>query len=124
MPVTYVPSLKTKRMQDVIGEIDADAGPGSLEIGTVGMSAVLISFVLQKPSFTESGGVITLAGAPLTADGLANGNAAEARIRRGNGNMVVTGLSVGLTGSDIIINSVVVNSGQEMTIESGAITHS
>ena len=111
-------------MQAVITAIDANAAPGFIEIGTAGMAAVLCSITLSKPSFTETGGVITMAGAPKSGVAGASGTAANARIKDGGGNIIVSGLTVGTSGSDINLNSVSITSGQTITLSSATITHS
>ena len=65
MAVNYVTPLEATRMAAVITAIDVNAQPGLLEIGTTayGRRAVHPSR-FAKPSFTESGGVITMSGAP------------------------------------------------------------
>jgi hypothetical protein len=125
MTVSYASGLKTTRMQAVIAAIDAAAGNGYIEIGTAGMAAVLVTIALQKPSFTESGGVITMAGAPKS--GIATGTspvAAAARIRTSAAADVITGLTVGTAGSDINLNSTSITTGQTVTLTSGTFTHS
>ncbi len=124
MSVNYSSTLKSTRMQAVITAIDAGAGPGTLEIGTTAFASVLATITLADPSFTESGGVITMAGAPrsdTSAD--ATGTAAVARIKDSNGNVVVNNLSVGTSGTDIVLASTSLTAGQAVSISSGAITH-
>jgi hypothetical protein len=124
MTVSYIASLKTTRMGAVINAIDANASPGSIEIGTAGMAAVLCTIPLAKPSFSENGGVITMLGTPVSANGSATDTAAAARIKDGGGNMVVTGLTVGATqGFDIVLTSTAITSGQPVTLNSMTITH-
>ena len=111
-------------MQAVITAVDANAAPATLEIGTASMGAVLGIITLAKPSFTESGGVLTMAGAPKSGTASSTGTAAAARIKDGGGNVIVSGLTVGVSGSDINLGSVSVASGQQVTLSSGSITHS
>lgn len=124
MSVTYPTALKTIRMQAVRDAIDAGSGAGKLEIGTAGMALVLATITLADPASTVSGAVLTLAGMPksdTSAD--ASGTAAAARIRDSDNNDVVTGLTVGTSGTDIILDSVSITAGQTVTITSGTITH-
>jgi hypothetical protein len=123
LPVTYNSTLKSARMAAVITAIDANASPGTIEIGTAGMAAVLATITLSKPSFTESGGVITMAGAPKSGIAAGTGTAAAARIKEGGGTSVVTGLTVGTSGCDINLNGVSIVSGQTVTLSSGTISH-
>lgn len=122
MSVVYNPPTKSARMQAVIAAIDA-VGTGTIEIGTVQMAVVLASFALQHPSFTEANGIITLVGAPLKSTAVAGGTAAAARIKNGSGTIIISGLTVGLSGSDINLNAVALNTTEEVTIASGAISH-
>jgi hypothetical protein len=123
MPVSYAAGLKSTRMQAVIAAVDAN-GAGTLEIGTGGVSLVLAILALSLPSFAESNGIITMAGVPLSAIGSAMGNAASARIKDGSGNVIVSGLSVGTYGTDIVLDSVSITSGKTVTLMSFTITHS
>ena len=125
MTVSYVASLKTTRMVAVINAIDANASPGYIEIGSLGMTAVLCTLPLAKPSFSENGGVITMLGTPVSANGSATDTAAAARIKDGGGNIVATGLTVGATsGFDIVLTSTAITVGQPVTLNSMTITHS
>lgn len=121
MPVTYNATLKSARMGEVISAIDANASPGQLVI-TDGTN-VLVRIILADPSFTETGGVITMAGVPRSGDAIATGTASAARIEDGGGTSVVSGLTVATTGAEVNLNSVAISSGQTVTLNSGTITH-
>lgn len=124
MAVNYSTGLKTTRMAAVISAIDAHANPATIEICTAAFAAVLVTITLADPSFTESGGVITMAGAPKSGVAANTGTAAVARIKEGAGTTtIVNNLSVGTSGSDINLNSTSITSGQTVTITSGTITH-
>jgi hypothetical protein len=125
MTVSYIAALKSTRMQAVITSLDTGAGTAVLDIGTTSMAAVLVSITLAKPSFTESGGVLTMAGAPKSGTASASGTAAAARFRDAGGtNQTITGLTVGTSGTDIVLNSTSITSGQTVTMNSMTITHS
>lgn len=121
MAVTYNNALRSARMNAVIEHIDAGTGAANLII-TDG-SATLVTIPLADPSFTESGGVITMQGVPRSGDATATGTATAARIEAGGGTAVVTGLTVGTSGAEINLNSVAISSGQTVTLNSGTITH-
>ena len=123
MAVNYSSGLKTTRMAAVITAIDVHASPATIEICTAAFAAILCTITLTDPSFTESGGVITMAGAPKSGTAGNTGTAAVARIKEGGGTVVVNNLSVGTSGSDINLNSTSITSGQTVTITSGTITH-
>ena len=124
MAVSYAAGLKDARMNAVVSAVDSNASPGTLEIGTTGMSTVLLAITLQKPSFSEASGVITMLGVPLTGTASNSGNAAAARFKDGSGAVQISGLTVGTSGADVIINTVAVTSGQTITVQSALITHS
>ena len=124
MAVNYSTGLKTTRMTAVIDAIDAGSGPGTLEICSAAFAAVLATIILDDPSFTVSGAVITMAGVPrsdTSAD--ATGTAAVARIKDSDGNVIINNLTVGVGTGDIQLNSVALSSGQTVTITAGTITH-
>ena len=54
----------------------------------------------------------------------ATGTAALAEFRNSSGGVIVSGLTVGSSGTDIIISSTSITSGQTVTVNSGSITHS
>jgi len=125
LTVSYIASLKSTRMQAVATAIDAQAPPATLEIGTAAMAAVLVIITLNNdPSFLESAGVLTMQGTPKSGTAIGNGTAAAARIKDGAGTAIVTGLTVGTSGSDINLNSTSITSGQTVTISSATISHS
>jgi hypothetical protein len=125
MSVSYVSTLKSTRMQDVINAIDGNAaGPGTLEIGTAAMALVLASIALGLPSFTESGGTITMNGVPASANASNSGTAANARIKDGGGNIIASNFTVGTSSADIILDNITIVSGQTITLTSATITHS
>lgn len=124
MAVTYTNAVKTARMTAVRDQIDLGAGAGVLQIGTTGMATVLAEFTLNDPSGTISNGVLTLSGFPKSdTSANATGTAAAARIRDSNATDVVTGLTVGTSAADIILDSVSITSGQTVTLNSATITH-
>jgi hypothetical protein len=122
MAVTYTTAVKNARLSAVVTQIGST---GVLEIGTTGMATVLATIALDATAGTASGGVLTFSGFPksdTSAD--ATGTAAAARIRTAPGGTdIVTGLSVGTSGSDINLNSTSIASGQTVTISSASITH-
>ena len=125
MAVIYSTAAKNARLTAVANTIDGGSGPGVLQIGTAGMAVVLADITLADPCATVSGGVLTFSGFPRSdTSANANGTAAAARIRDSAGNDVITGLTVGLTGSgaDIIFESVSFNVGEVITLNSATIT--
>jgi hypothetical protein len=124
MAVNYRATLKTSRMQAVLTDIDNNAAPAKLQIFNAAFALKLAEITLQKPSFSLAGAVLTLLGVPLSdtsAD--ATGTAALARIVDGGGTTIVDNLSVGTSGTDIVLNSTALTAGQTVTITAGTITH-
>lgn len=121
---TYSAATKTARMTAVRDQADAGAAAGKLEIGPTGMASVCVTITLNDPSGTISGSVLTLSGFPKTVAASGTCTAGEARIRDSNNNDVVTGLTVGTSGSNINLNNTSINSGQNVTINaSPTLTH-
>lgn len=125
MAVNYRASLKATRMQAVLDDIDNHASAAKLQIWNAAFASKLAEITLGDPSFSRSAAVLTLLGVPLSdtsAD--ATGTAALARIVDGGGTTIVDNLTVGTSGTDIILNSTSLTAGQTVTITAGTITHS
>lgn len=124
MAVVYPVALKNTRMTSVRDAIDAGAGAGVLQIGTTAFATVLAEITLADPSGTIATGVLTLSGMPRSdTSANATGTAAEARIRDSNGTDVITGLTVGTAGTNIVLNTVSIVAAAIVEITSGTITH-
>ena len=134
MAVDYQNAVKTNRLNVVNDAINSKSfvagsgagSAGSLVIGTSALSGatgVLATVTLQNPAATISGSVLTLAGVPLSVAATDTGTAALAEIRDNAGNAIVSGLTVGTSGTDIIISSTAISSGQTIQVNSGTITH-
>ena len=121
MAVNYSTAVKNARLDAVVTAIGVS---GKLEIGTAGMGTVLAEISLNSTAGTTSGGVLTFSGFPKSdTSANASGTAAAARIRDGSNVDVITGLTVGTSGTDIILDTTSIVSGQTVTITSAAITH-
>ena len=134
MTISYSNTVKDNRLNvvnDAVNSKTYAAGTGGGSAGTLvigtsslsGATGVLATITLQNPAFTEASQVLTLAGIPLSAVASAGGTAAKAEIRNNAGTVIVGGLSVGTSGSDINLNSTAISSGETVTISSGTITH-
>lgn len=127
MAVNYDNPTKQLRMQDVIDQIDAGAGPGTLEICTTAYAAVLAIFTCNDPCGTVTGpntDTITFSGLPKVVAAIATGVAAVARFKDSNGVVRVSGLTVGTSGTDVIISpSTTITSGQNVEWVGGTIVH-
>lgn len=122
MAIIYTTAVKNARLDAVIAAIGT---AGVLEIGTTGMGSVLATIPLANPAGTTSGAVLTFSGMPRSdtaAD--ATGIAAAARIRTATGGTdIVTGLTVGTSATDIVLDSVNITTGQLVSITAATITH-
>lgn len=134
MAVTYTSSLKTNRLNVVNDAINSKTfasgtglgAVGSLVIGTSALSGatgVLVTIPLQNPAATVSGSTLTIAGVPLSAVATATGTAALAEIRNNAGTTIVSGLTVGTSGTDVVISTTSITSGQTVQLNSGVINH-
>lgn len=123
MAVTYTTAVKNARLDAVTTAIGTT---GVLEIGTTGMGTVLATINLGNPAAAAaSGGVLTFSGFPRSDTSADNtGTAAAARVRTASGGTdIITGLTVGLSASDINLDSLSITAGQTVTINSATITH-
>lgn len=123
MAITYTTAVKTARMTAVRDQIDLGAGAGILKIRDSG-NVVLASITLADPSGTITNDVLTFSGFPrsdTSAD--ATGTANNAIITDSSGTTVISGLTVGLSASDIILDSLSITTGQTVTLNSATITH-
>ena len=126
MAVNYDSVTQTARMNATLARIDNSAAPATLEIGTAAMAAVLVVITLNDPSFSVSGtpAKLTMLGVPKSGTAGASGTAAAARIKDGSGTPIINGLTVGVSGADINLNSTAISNGQTVTVSTGTITHS
>jgi hypothetical protein len=124
MAVVYPNAVKIARMNAVT---TAAGSTAVLEIGTAGMASVLATIALANPiaGAATGAGLLTLSGFPRSDTSADNtGIAAAARIRTASGGTdIVTGLTVGTTGSDINLDSTNITAGQTVTLNSFTITH-
>jgi len=126
MSVVYDISLKNTRMSAVVSAID-NGGAGSLLFGTssgFGGANLLATITFNATCGTVSGGVLTFSGTPLVDSSAANtGTAAEGEVEDGVGHVVISGLTIGTSATDIVLSSTSIVSGQSVTITSAQITH-
>lgn len=125
MAVTYAAAVRTARLQQVLNAIDQDAGAGTLEIGTTGFASTLVTFTLVDPAGSVTGDTLTIDCDPdISATASATGTAAEARIKDNSGDIIVSGLTVGTSGTNLVISpSTSITSGQTVNLVSLTIAH-
>lgn len=105
--------------------ITGTAIAGQLVIGTSALSGatgVLATITIPTTAISVSAGVLTITG-PIGNNASATGTAAKAELRNGNGATIASGLTVGTTGTDVIINSTAISSGQYVQMNTSTITH-
>lgn len=119
MAVTYATAVKTAR---ITATRDHFAN-GTLEIGTAGMATVLATFGLSASGGTISTDTWTLVFDASTVSAGGTGTAAEARIKTSGAASDLTGLTVGTSGTDIVLDSTSITSGQNVTLSSATIQH-
>ena len=123
MGVIYASTLRTTRMTDVQTAIDAGAAAGFIEIGTAAMASVLATITLADPCGSVSGDVLTFTMPKSDTSADNTGTAAAARIKDSDGNIVVSGLTVGTSGTNVVLDSTSITSGQTVTLSSATLTH-
>lgn len=123
MAVVYAAALRTTRMNSVKDAIDVGSGAGKLKIGTSAMASVLATIALSDPCGSVSGDVLTFTMPHSDTSADATGTAAAAIITDSDDNTIVSGLTVGLSAANIILDSLSITSGQTVTINSGSLTH-
>jgi len=123
MSVVYNTTLKNTRMTDVVTAIDA-GGAGALKIGTAALAVILSTITFNATCGTVSGGVLTFSSTPLTdSSAAASGTAAAAKVVSGTPADIITGLTVGTSGTDVVFSSVSIVAGQPVTLTAASITH-
>jgi len=128
MAVTYSTAVKNTRLDAVTAAIDAGTGSpsaGSLQIGTTGMATVLAVIDFNSPTAAPAaaGGVLTFSMPQSDTAANATGTADAAIIVDSDGTTIVSGLTVGTSGADVILDSLSLTAGQTVTINSATITH-
>lgn len=124
MPVNYSTAAKAARLTAVLNLIDAGASPGKLKIRN-SSNTVLATLTLADPCGSVTDNVFTLDFDPDISDTSADasGTAHNAIITDSADTTVVSGLTVGTSGTDVILDSTSITAGQTVTITSGTITH-
>ena len=122
MSIVYTTAVKNARLNAVTTAIGTT---GVLEIGTTGMSTILATIPLANPAApAASSGVLTFTMPESDTSADATGTAAAARIRTATGGTdIITGLTVGTSAADVILDSLSITTGQTVTINSATITH-
>jgi hypothetical protein len=118
MAVTYNVAAKTARMT---ATRDYFAN-GTLEILTAA-DALIVAFGLNASGGTVSGAAWTLVFDANTVPATAGGTANKAQIKNASSAAHLTGLTVGTSGTDVILDNLVIATSQNVTLSSAVITH-
>lgn len=125
MSIVYSTATKTARMNAVVSAI---GNGGKLKILT-SADAVLATFALAATAGTVSDDLLTFSDANGGTAGILNttasgsGTAAKAIITTSGDVTVISGLTVGTSGTDMIVDNTNVATGQSITINSATIQH-
>jgi hypothetical protein len=126
MAVIYPNATKVARMNAVVTALGT---AGRLKLFTTG-DVLLATFTLANPAGTVGGaGVLTFSDANGGTAGILNttasaaGTATKASLTTSADVDVITGLTVGTSGADLILDNNVLALSQAVTINSAVITH-
>jgi hypothetical protein len=123
MALNYANSVKAARLAAVLTALNAGAAPGKLRIFTAAYASMLVEFDLDESDANVADNILALVDAPVTEAAVASGTAAIARLTDSDNNMVGEGLTVGTSGTDVIVDSTNITSGQNVTLNAANITH-
>lgn len=125
MSVDYNLAVRTSRLQQGINATDAGATNGVLRLLDSG-GTILSTLELARPSATAVNGVATFNGMSLIDPAAAaTGFATVARTEDGDGNIIISGLTVGAIGStsEIVMSPTnLITAGQTVAITAASIT--
>ena len=117
----YHINLKNDRMTAIVNRIGS---AGVVELLAADGTTVLVSLPLTTPAGTVSSGTVTFSGMPISAAATAAGIATTARIKNTTNNEVcISGLTVGTTGTNVIIDNSNIAVSQTCILNSLVITH-
>lgn len=127
MSVVYSQSLKNTRMNSVKTAIDAGSAAAKIQIanssGFGSATNILATITFNDPASTVTSDVLTFSGLPVSANASFTGTATQARIVDSDLNVVISGLTVGTSGTNIVLNTASIEAGQLVRLDSGTITH-
>ena len=124
MSVIYGTAIRTARMTAVHTAINQGTGAGKLKIYTTAKGSLLATLTLADPAGAVSGDVLTFDCTPaLSATAGNSGTAAVAEITDSDDAIIVSGLTVGTSGTNVVLDSVSITSGQTVSITAATLTH-
>ncbi|MGE8128992.1 hypothetical protein ACQKQD_18625 [Methylobacterium sp. NPDC080182] len=144
MAVSYITAAATQRLQVVADGMQGKtyaastgtASAPSLVIGTSSFvntqgtasvtsstTGVLAIIPLPTGGISVSGRTLTLISSAQSATASGSGTAANAAIITNAGTIHTGGLTVGTSGTDVVIGATAISSGQQVTVSSATINH-
>lgn len=125
MSVDYNITVRTNRLQQVVNAIDAGTTNGVMRLLNIG-GTTLSSLSLARPCGVAASGVLTFSGMSLIDPAaVATDSAKFARVEDGDGNTIISGLTVGTVGStnNIVMSPTnFITAGQTVAITAATIT--
>jgi hypothetical protein len=115
MAVTHGAATRNAIADAVLAEIDAGAGAGNLVFRTAGAVEVA-TLALSNPAGVVSGAVLTFSS--ITDDSSATGGTTTNATIEDDAAATVLACSVGTTGEDINLSSVVIGAGDTVSVSS------
>ena len=142
MTTTFSSAAATARLTSSLNQtstatgvsVNGNASAGTLNIYTTGGSStgtLLCSFTLAQPPFSIAGKVATALNGgsavstsnPINATPVAGGTAAVAEFHDGGGALVEGGLTVGTSGTDVIVATTTFSTSIPAQLTSVTVTH-
>jgi hypothetical protein len=123
MAINYAASVKAARMLAVLTALNAGSGPGKLRIFSASYATMLVEINLDEVDDNGASDILSLLADPVTNAAAAAGTAAIARLTDSDNNLVADGLTVGTSGTNVILDNTNITAGQNVTINSAVITH-
>jgi hypothetical protein len=111
MAITHPTAMRTTLAAAIVTAIGST---GKLKILTSGDS-VLGTITLGATSHSNSNGVLTLSGVPLTANATGDGTAAKFTVTKSDDTVIYQG-TVGTSGADLTIVNTSILTGQPLTV--------
>jgi hypothetical protein len=123
MGVIYAAAVRTDRMEVALDAINAGSGAGKLKMYTAG-DVLLSTHTLADPAGSVSGDILTFDFDPdISTTGVADGTPTKATVTDSDDNVIISGLTVGTTGTNVVLDAATITTGQTVTITAGTITH-
>jgi hypothetical protein len=116
-PIEYTFAVKTERMEVVKQALD----DGRLLLGNA--TTWLASVQLKNPCGMVFAGLLHFTGDPFIAEAKESGTLSRAILVRSDGSLVAQGLTVGMAGTDILVDKVAVIKGNLIKIDSVDLRH-